>query len=91
VLQHFEILTFQRFKEARIDVGHHDAPAGANPLAEPGRDGSTRAVSTDIVSFLARVAVTLTERPHPPSGVEPCRRSDDDRSHENGVSPAATL
>src|SRR4030095_12410106 len=50
-----------------------------------------RAVSTDIVSFLARVAVTLTERPHPPSGVDPCRRSDDDRSHENGGSPGATL
>lgn len=51
----------------------------------------SRAVSTDIVDFLARVVVSVTKRPHPPSGVERRKRMADDRALDDDVSFAATL
>jgi hypothetical protein len=50
-----------------------------------------RAMSTDIVDFLARVVVPVTNAPHRPSEVERGKRMADDRPRDDDVSPAATL
>src|SRR5580765_478826 len=49
VPQDFDIRTFQRFKESRIDVGHDDATSSANLVAEPVRDRSTPAAHLQAV------------------------------------------